>query len=324
MTRQSSCGRFNIIGVDYCAEKSARLNKIFSLPSAFIRVHPRRIGFFPLFCWISDQLLVYNFRAFLLRCRSQGWHSPIQRGKESFMFTSNNPLRIAVYGSEIKQKGRGVGLWATGYHGTLVAAGAEPVFLEPNHGGESWDDLLDDVYGVVACGYEHHTPGKLGDIESLCLWCRSHRFPLLTIDNALLAMNSAFGGLNYTDLPRELPEALQHRHPPEHGLRHAINVTPGTLMCKIYGEGEIVVNSEHRQAIQRVAKGFAATAVALDNVIEAVEHENENWFCVGVQWQPASPSASGLDIQVFRALIDAAQARVSAPQTSGRKMAMAG
>jgi putative glutamine amidotransferase len=240
------------------------------------------------------------------------------------MFTSNNPLRIAVYGSEIKLKGRGVGLWNTGYNGTLVAAGAEPVFLKPNNGGESWGELLDDVYGVVACGFEHHTPGKLGDIESLCLWCRSHRFPLLTIDNALLAMNSAFGGLNYTDLARELPEALQHRHPPEHGLRHAINVTPGTLMCKIYGEGEIVVNSEHRQAIQRVAKGFVATAVALDNVIEAVEHTNENWFCVGVQWQPASPSASGLDIQVFRALIDAARAKAEARPATARKLAMAG
>ena len=164
----------------------------------------------------------------------------------------------------------------------------------------------------------------MGDIESLCLWCRQHRFPLLTIDHALLAMNSAFGGLNYSDLPREMPEALQHRHPPEPGLRHAINVLPKTLMAKIYGEGEIVVNSEHRQAIQRVAKGFAATGIALDNVIEAIEHTNEDWFAVGVQWQPASPSASGLDIQVFRALIDAAKQWAETGLPSPRKMALAG
>jgi putative glutamine amidotransferase len=164
----------------------------------------------------------------------------------------------------------------------------------------------------------------MGDIESLCLWCRQHRFPLLTIDQALLAMNSAFGGLNYGDLAREMPEALQHRHPPEPGLRHAINVLPNTLMAKIYGEGEIVVNSEHRQAIQRVAKGFAATGIALDNVIEAIEHTNENWFAVGVQWQPASPSASGLDIQVFRALVDAAKLSSATAQPEPRKMALAG
>jgi putative glutamine amidotransferase len=237
------------------------------------------------------------------------------------MFSSTDPIRIAVYGSEVKTKGRGVGLWNTGYQGTLVAAGAEPVFLKPACGGESWGEMLRDVKGVVACGHDLQGAGKLGDIESLCLWCRSHRFPLLTIDQGLLAMNAAFGGLNYADLPRELPEALQHRHPPEHGLRHAINVLPGTLMCDIYGEGEIVVNSEHRQAIQRVAKGFAATCVALDGVIEAVEHQDPSWFAVGVQWQPASPSASGLDIQVFRALIDATKPKVEA---APRKLAMAG
>jgi putative glutamine amidotransferase len=236
---------------------------------------------------------------------------------------SNIPPRIAVYGSEIKTKGRGVGLWTSGYHGTITAAGAEPVFLKPATGSRSWGEILHNFVGVVACG--HDSGGKMGDIESLCLWCREHRFPLLTIDKALLAMNSAFGGLNYNDLSREMPEALQHRHPPEPGLRHAINVTPGTLMSRIYGEGEIVVNSEHRQAIQRVAKGFLATGVALDNVIEAVEHANESWFAVGVQWQPASPSASGLDIQVFRALIDASKKpEVATPPQSARKMAMAG
>jgi putative glutamine amidotransferase len=239
------------------------------------------------------------------------------------VFTTNNPLRIAVYGSELKLKGRGVGLWATGYQGTLIAAGAEPVFLKPNCGGKSWGEILHSFGGVVACGFDGATPGKMGDIESLCLWCREHRFPLLTIDGALLAMNSAFGGLNYNDLSREMPEALQHRHPPEPGLRHAINVTPGTLLARTYGEGEIVVNSEHRAAIQRVARGFAATGVALDGVIEAIEHTDESWFAVGVQWQPASPSASGLDIQVFRALIDAAKAKAEATP-AGRKLALAG
>jgi putative glutamine amidotransferase len=237
------------------------------------------------------------------------------------MFVSENPLRIAVYGSEIKNKGRGVGLWTSGYQGTLTAAGAEPVFLNPNCGAESWGEILHGFAGVVACTFDSTIPNKMGDIESLSLWCRQHRFPFLAIDQALLAMNSAFGGLNYGDLSREMPEALQHRHPPEPGLRHAINILPDTLMCKIFGEGEIVVNSEHRQAIQRVAKGFVATGIALDGVIEAVEHTGDDWFAVGVQWQPASASASGLDIQVFRALIDAASAKTAPPP---RKMAMAG
>jgi len=33
------------------------------------------------------------------------------------------------------------------------------------------------------------------------------------------ALNNAFGGTTFEDLCRQLPEALQHKHPPERGLR---------------------------------------------------------------------------------------------------------
>src|SRR5438094_422677 len=96
------------------------------------------------------------------------------------------------------------------------------------------------------------------------------------------------GGSVYLDLARELPEALQHRHPPEHGLRHAILVEPDTNLADLYGEGEIVVNSEHRQAVCRLARGFRIGARALDGVIEAIELDSQDWFALGVQGRPAS------------------------------------
>ncbi len=137
------------------------------------------------------------------------------------MFSSNNPLRVAVYGSELSVTGRGVGLWTTGYQGTLTAAGATPVFLKPASGSRPWGEILDGFVGVVACG--HHQGGKMGDIESLCLWCREHRFPLLTIDKALLAMNSAFGGLNYNDLRAKCPKRSSTAIP-----RSPVCATPST------------------------------------------------------------------------------------------------
>jgi putative glutamine amidotransferase len=236
------------------------------------------------------------------------------------MFTANSNLRVAVYGSEVRKAGRGVGLWAAGYEGALAAAGASAVFLPQAAGDQPWDEVLEGFHGVVACGFHDADPAKMGDVESLCLWCRQHHYPLLAIDQGVLAMNAAFGGANYGDLSRELPEALQHRHPPEPGLRHAINVLPDTALAAIYGEGEVVVNSEHRQAVQRIAAGFVASGVALDGVVEAIEYTGDNWFAMGVQWQPASGTASGLDIQVFRALIDAAQQKLT---PAARKMAMA-
>jgi putative glutamine amidotransferase len=238
-----------------------------------------------------------------------------------FNAPTSTGIRVGLYGHHGVTAGRGVGLWSSGYDGFLTAAGATPVRLKRFRGDQSWSDLLSSVQGVVFCGWPASMP-HMGDEEGLCHWCREHRLPLLAIDNGLLAMNTAFGGCNYLDLPRELPEALQHRHPPEPGVRHAILVEDGTLMSSLYGEGEIVVNSEHRQAIQRLANGFTATARALDGVIEAIEWTKDNWFAFGVQWQPANGTASGLDIQVFRGVIDAAANRKNIkPLRSPRRLA---
>jgi len=239
------------------------------------------------------------------------------------MFSTPSSVRIAIYGSEVTTPGRGVGLWSIGYNGAVTAAGATPVFLERSTGARSWNEVLHGFKGLVLCGFEGQS--DQGDLESVCVWCKQRKFPILAIDAGLLALNAALGGANYNDLSRELPEALQHRHPPEPGLRHAINVQPDTMLAHIYGEGEIVVNSEHRQAIQRVASGFKISGNALDGVIEAIESTSETWFALGVQWQPASASASGLDIQVFRGLVDAGNPPVAKKVAAKpRRLAMAG
>jgi putative glutamine amidotransferase len=132
----------------------------------------------------------------------------------------------------------------------------------------------------------------------------------LAVDQGMNLLNLVFGGTLHQDLSRERPEALQHRHPPEPGLRHAIAVMPGTHLCDIYGEGELVVNSEHRAGVAKVARGFRVSGQALDGIIESIEADGDKWFAMGVQWRPASDSASGLDIQLFRGLMLACEHRL--------------
>jgi putative glutamine amidotransferase len=86
-------------------------------------------------------------------------------------------------------------------------------------------------------------------------------------------------------------------------------VTSGTRLAQLYGEGEIVVNSEHTRAVAKVARGFCVSGRALDGVVEAIEAEIDGWWALGVQWHPASVTASGLDIQLFRGLVDACRER---------------
>jgi hypothetical protein len=218
--------------------------------------------------------------------------------------TTTSSVRIGVYGvDEAEFAGRGIGLWSVGLLGSLSYAVAEPVRIEPE-AERDWDELFDGLDGLVFSGFPPTSMREQAEQESLCLWCHNQRLPLLAIDHGLLLLNGALGGSNFTDLPREQPEALQHRHRPEKGVRHAINVEPKTRMCSIYGEGEIIVNSEHVQAINTPATGFLVSARALDGIVEGVEWIKDDWFALGVQWQPASSTASGLDIQLFRAFVD--------------------
>ncbi len=223
-------------------------------------------------------------------------------------------VRIGVCGAdEASSAKRQYSIWPVGYPGMVAAAGAEPVVLGKPTGKRNWADMLRDIDGVVYAGNTGAWAGTYADEQSLCLHCRDRKIPLLAIDQGMQTLNATFGGSVYLDLARELPEALQHRHPPEPGLRHAIMVERGTLMAGLYGEGEIVVNSEHRQAVCRPARGFRISARALDGVVEAIESETEDWFVIGVQWRPASATASGLDIQLFRGLIDCARVHQHKP-----------
>jgi putative glutamine amidotransferase len=223
-------------------------------------------------------------------------------------------IRIGIYGFDDNPNNErhGCGLWPAGYSSCVTAAGGTPIPLE-EAANDSLDEVLETLQGVVLAARDGRGHRQADEVEWVIEWCKKHHLPLLAIDHGLHALNAVFGGTLHFDLPKELPEALQHRQPPERGLRHAMNVIAGTRLAGIYGEGEVVVNSEHRRAVARVARGFTVGAHALDGVVEAIEAQSENWFAVGVQWHPASPTASGLDIQLFRGLVDAT--------TIGRKQA---
>ena len=163
-----------------------------------------------------------------------------------------SPIRIGIYGHDNtpKNERHGCGLWMGGYAACLEYAEAESVFL-PESPPISWGDTLADVQGVLIVGHDGDPRRSLTYAEVLAQWCRENDFPILGVDHGMHALNAAHSGTVFQDVGREWPEALQHRHPPERGLRHAINVIPETVLAEIYGEGEIVVNSEHRRAVQR-------------------------------------------------------------------------
>ena len=70
-------------------------------------------------------------------------------------------------------------------------------------------------------------------------------------------------------------------------------------MERVYGDGELRVNSMHHMAVDEVAPGFAVTARCPDGVVEAIESTLPDWFALGTQFHPEAETASALDVRIF-------------------------
>ena len=74
-------------------------------------------------------------------------------------------------------------------------------------------------------------------------------------------------------------------------------------MERVYGDGEIRVNSMHHMAIDDLANSFRVTARSPDGVIEAFESDVDGWVVIGTQFHPEAESASALDGKIFEEFI---------------------
>ncbi len=74
-------------------------------------------------------------------------------------------------------------------------------------------------------------------------------------------------------------------------------------MERVYGDGEIRVNSMHHMAIDDLAPAFRVSARAPDGVIEAIESQVEGWVAIGTQFHPEAETASALDTKIFEEFV---------------------
>ena len=130
------------------------------------------------------------------------------------------------------------------------------------------------------------------------------RMPVFGIGVGIQLINITMGGNLFLHIPEDLPTAIPHRDPQDPGHRHSLEIQPGSLMERVYGDGEIRVSSRHHMAVDEVAPGFQVTARCPDGVIEAIESEREDWIAIGTQFHPENEAASALDVRVFEEFLD--------------------
>ncbi len=212
-------------------------------------------------------------------------------------------------------------------YGVALMGGADalPVLIPPV--GEAALAVLDRLDGLLLSGSpsnveparygaaEDETPGlhdPARDATTLPLIREALRrdMPLLAICRGIQELNVALGGSLHQRV-HCVPGRLDHQggpgpHSRTYAPKHEVALS-GDL-ARLLGHPQIRVNSIHGQAIDRLADGLAAEAVAPDGTVEAVRVPGAA-FAFGVQWHPEWEYASDTNsVTLFRAFGDACRA----------------
>lgn len=179
----------------------------------------------------------------------------------------------------------------------------------PALGGEAdYTALLDRVDGVLLTGSRSNVHPALYGVEPtsghepfdeardattlpLIRATLDRGLPLLAICRGMQELNVALGGSIATEI-QETPGRMDHRAPEStvqderFAIRHRVDVRPGGRLAAIVGTDPVMVNSLHRQALDRLGTGLEVEASADDGVVEAVSVGNAAGFAIGVQWHP--------------------------------------
>lgn len=131
--------------------------------------------------------------------------------------------------------------------------------------------------------------------------------PVLGICRGEQILNVSNGGSLFTDIPTDIGKKVSHRN--DTMAYHHITIKEGTLLYKICGVKEGIVNSAHHQCVDKIAGNFVVSANADDGVVEAYELRDRNFqpFMLGVQWHPERlPKDSPLSLPIAKYFIQKA------------------
>jgi putative glutamine amidotransferase len=214
------------------------------------------------------------------------------------------------------------------YVRAIEGAGGIPVLLPPQLGAAAREALWPRLDALILTGGGDIEPSRFGesphrkvmlvsddrDALELELVDRALRddVPLFGICRGVQVLNVALGGSLHQHIPDTFGDTVQHaQKEPRHVATHPVKVlTEGTRLGQILGVPELTVNSFHHQALRMLGRGLRDVAWAPDDVIEAVEHEDDRRFVVGVQWHPEDLVEHDAAAQaLFRAVVAAARAR---------------
>ncbi len=183
------------------------------------------------------------------------------------------------------------------YVDSVVAAGGVPVLVPFFRSPRQAADFVGRLDGLVFTGGDDLDPALWGEHRhprSQLLPAEKQSGDLLAMKAALAAdapvlgicygmqlLNVVRGGTLHQHLPDASGSLLAHGD----GAEHPVKIERGSRTARAMGVTSAVVSSYHHQAVAKVGRDLAVSAMAPDGVVEALEDPGRR-FLVAVQWHP--------------------------------------
>lgn len=221
-------------------------------------------------------------------------------------------------------------------------SGVLPVIVPAMGDSYDIDTMLESLDGVLVTGATSNVhPPHYGSKPSVCHEPYDHHrdsltlplirrvlalsMPLFCICRGFQELNVIFGGTLATEI-QDLPGKLDHRAPASdelevrYGPAHPVAIVTGSLLHKILKKSGTMVNTVHRQGIDKLGDGLEVMAKAPDGTIEAftVARGRANGFVLAVQWHPEFRARDNPDsVRLFEAFGNAVRDYAQARQVNG-------
>lgn len=186
----------------------------------------------------------------------------------------------------------------------IEQAGALPVIFPLVEDVRMYEEYLNLVDAVIVSGevlsikrnvmqsgdkdvLRNSNPLRYSNEQAVIRTALKRNLPLLGICRGYQILNVETGG-TMKDGDINIGNSITHQQggiiPPDQPS-HMITITPGTRLHRLLNTEQIMVNSFHRQALEKVPTEFMVSALADDGNIEAIEAVGER-IAIGLQFHP--------------------------------------
>ncbi len=197
----------------------------------------------------------------------------------------------------------------------LTQYGLLPLFIFPTMTEEMIDSLYKESDGIYLTGGDDLDPklynqkkhsktiltdSKWDEVEvEILKRALKDKKPMLLICRGSQVLNVAAGGTLIQHLPDIIKKENHNTNQNYDDLpkvkKNKVFIDKKSQVYKIIKSTEIGVNCYHHQAVEELGENMIVTGKTKEGVIEIIEHNNPDYFCIGIQSHPEVDSKGPLE-----------------------------